>query len=124
MQLIVDKKTLCLRRIGYRDAETGKLYEFLANHFKLSAKTIANVYKERWQIEIFFREIKQNLRINKFIGNSVSAVTIQIYTALTIYLLLAYQKFLSKLNTKGIRKVPRKLIRTHVYTNKRHKLIN
>lgn len=91
------KKTVRLRRIGYRDAKTGKRYEFLTNHFRLSAKTIADIYKERWQIEIFFREIKQNLHIKSFVGRSENAVLIQIYTALTVYLILAYQKFLSKL---------------------------
>jgi hypothetical protein len=90
-------KTLRLRRIGYRDAETGKQYQFLTNHFRLTAKTIADIYKDRWQIEIFFREIKQNLHIKSFVGNTENAVLIQIYTALTVYLLLAYQKFLSKL---------------------------
>ena len=90
-------KTLRLRRVGYRDAETGKHYEFLTNHFRLSARTIADIYKERWRIEIFFREIKQNLRIKSFLGNTENAVFIQIYTALTVYLLLAYQKFLSKI---------------------------
>ena len=90
-------KSLCLRRIGYRDQETGKHYEFLTNHFRLSAKTIADIYKDRWQIELFFKEIKQNLRIKTFVGNSENAVLIQIYTALTVYLLLAYQKFLSRL---------------------------
>jgi hypothetical protein len=89
-------KTLRLRRIGYRDLESGKRYEFLTNHFRLAPKTIADVYKERWRIEIFFKEIKQNLRIKSFVGNSENAVLIQIYTALTVYLLLAYQKFLSK----------------------------
>ena len=90
-------KTLRLRRIGYRDPETGKHYEFLTNHFRLVAKTIADIYKERWRIEIFFREIKQNLRIKTFVGNTENAVLSQIYTALTVYLLLAYQKFLSKI---------------------------
>jgi hypothetical protein len=89
-------KVLRLRRVGYKDAETGKHYEFLTNHFRLSAKTIADIYKERWKIELFFREIKQNLRIKSFVGTSENAVLIQIYTALTAYLLLAYQKFLSK----------------------------
>lgn len=89
-------KTLRLRRVGYRDAESGKRYEFLTNHFRLAARTIADIYKDRWMIEIFFREIKQNLRIKKFVGHSENAVLIQIYTALTVYLLLAYQKFLSR----------------------------
>lgn len=90
-------KTLRLRRIGYRDQESAKHYEFLTNHFRLSAKTIADIYKERWKIELFFKEIKQNLRIKSFVGTSENAVLIQIYTALTVYLLLAYQKFLSRL---------------------------
>ena len=90
-------KPLRLRRIGYRDPESGKHYQFLTNHFRLCAKTITEIYKERWQIEIFFREIKQNLRIKSFVGNSENAVLIQIYTALTVYLLLAYQKFLSRI---------------------------
>ena len=90
-------KALRLRRIGYRDPESGKRYEFLTNHFRLAPKTIADIYKDRWQIEIFFREIKQNLRIKSFVGNSENAVLIQIYTALTVYLLLAYQKFLSRI---------------------------
>jgi hypothetical protein len=97
IELKTKDNTLRLRRIGYRDAETGHRYEFLTNHFRLSARTIADIYKERWQIEIFFREIKQNLRIKSFVGNTENAVLIQIYTALTVYLLLAYQKFLGKI---------------------------
>ena len=90
-------KTLRLRKIGYQDPQSGKQYEFLTNHFRLSPKTIADIYKERWQIELFFKEIKQNLRIKSFVGYSENAVMIQIYTALTVYLLLAYQKFLSRI---------------------------
>ena len=87
-----------LRRIAYRDAATGKRYVFLTNHFKLAAKTIADIYKERWQIEIFFRWIKQNLKIKAFIGNSENAVLTQIYAALIVYLLLCYTKFLCNLS--------------------------
>lgn len=97
IEVVSRGQSLRLRRIGYRDQETGKRYEFLTNHFRLSAKTIADIYKERWKIELFFKEIKQNLRIKTFVGNSENAVLIQIYTALTVYLLLAYQKFLSRL---------------------------
>jgi len=89
---------LLLRRIAYRDAATGRRYVFLTNHFKLAAKTIADIYKERWQIEIFFRFIKQNLKIKAFIGNSENAVLTQIYTALIVYLLLCYLKFMCNLN--------------------------
>jgi len=85
-----------LRRIGYRDPKTKKHYVFLTNNFELSAKTIADIYKERWQIEIFFRWIKQNLKIKAFIGNSRNAVMTQIYVALIAYLLLCMFKFLSK----------------------------
>jgi glycosyltransferase involved in cell wall biosynthesis len=96
IQISNKKYSIRLRRIGYRDPESGKRYEFLTNHFHLVAKTIADIYKERWQIELFFKEIKQNLRIQRFVGNSENAVLIQIYTALTVYLLLKYQKFLSR----------------------------
>ena len=61
----------------------------------LPARTIADIYKERWQIEIFFRFIKQNLKIKSFLGNSENAVLSQVYVALIAYLLLAYQKFMS-----------------------------
>jgi len=63
-----------LRRIGYRDAGTGKHYIFLTNNFKLSAKTIADIYKARWQVELFFKWIKQNLKIKSFVGTSKNAV--------------------------------------------------
>jgi len=86
-----------LRRVGYRDPESKKHYVFITNNFKLSAKTIADIYKERWQIEIFFRWIKQNLKIKAFIGNSRNAVMTQIYVALIAYLLLCMFKFLSKI---------------------------
>ena len=86
-----------LRRIGYRDAETGIHYEFLTNNFQLSAQTIAAIYKERWQVELFFKWIKQNLKIKSFIGNSKNAVLTQIWVALCSCLLLAYLKFSAKL---------------------------
>ena len=88
---------LKLRRIGYRDPETGKHYKYLTNHFTLSAKTIADIYKERWRIEIFFRLIKQNLKLKSFIGNSENAVLSQVYVAMIVYLLLAYLKFRSRI---------------------------
>ena len=87
-----------LRRIGYRDPETKKHYVFLTNNFRLSAKTVADIYKDRWQIEIFFRWIKQNLKIKAFIGNSRNAVMTQVYVALIAYLLLCMFKYLSKIN--------------------------
>ena len=86
-----------LRRIGYRDPETGKHYVFLTNNFKLAAKTIADIYKARWQVELFFKWIKQNLKIKSFIGTSKNAVMTQVWIALCVYLLLAFIKFQSKL---------------------------
>ena len=86
-----------LRRIGYRDPETGKHYVFLTNNFKLAAKTIADIYKARWQVELFFKWIKQNLKIKSFIGTSKNAVMTQIWIALCVYLLLAFIKYQSKL---------------------------
>lgn len=97
IQVADGEKALVLRRVGYRDQETGKRFEFLTNHMTLSARTIADIYKERWQVEIFFRFIKQNLKIKTFLGNSKNAVLSQVYVALIAYLLLAYQKFLSKI---------------------------
>ena len=87
-----------LRRIGYRDAETGRHYVFPSNNFKLAAKTIADIYKARWQMELFFKWIKQNLKIKSFVGTSKNAVMTQIWVALCVYLLLAFIKFQSKLN--------------------------
>ncbi len=72
--------------------------ELLTNNFKLAARTIAAIYKERWQIEIFFKTIKQNLRIKTFVGTSPNAVHIQIWTALIAILLLKYLKLRSELN--------------------------
>ncbi len=86
-----------LRRIGYRDPETGKHYVFLTNNFKLAAKTIADIYKARWQVELFFKWIKQNLKIKSFVGTSKNAVMTQIWIAMCIYLLIAFIKCQSKL---------------------------
>ena len=84
-----------LRRIGYRDPDTGKHYVFLTNNFRLAAKTIADIYKARWQIELFFKCIKQNLKIKSFVGTSKNAVLTQIWIAMCTYLLLAWIKFSS-----------------------------
>lgn len=78
-----------LRRIGYKDSQTGKRYEFLTNNFRLSANTIAAIYKDRWQVELFFKAIKQNLKIKTFVGLSRNAVLTQIWIALITYLLVA-----------------------------------
>ena len=88
----------CMRRIGYRDPQTGKHYTFLTNNFTLAAKTIADIYKARWQIEMFFKWIKQNLKIKSFIGTSRNAVMTQIWIALCAYLILSYLRFTSCLH--------------------------
>ncbi len=81
-----------LRRIGYRDPKTGKALVFLTNNFTVPALTIAQLYHGRWQIELFFKWIKQHLRIKAFYGTSPNAVRIQIWTAIAVYLLVAILK--------------------------------
>lgn len=97
-----------LRRIGYRDEETGKHYVFLTNNMALAAKTIADLYRSRWQVELFFKWIKQNLKIKSFVGTSKNAVLTQIWIAMCVYLLLAFLKFQSKL-TKSMQQILRLL---------------
>jgi|MudIll2142460700_1097286.scaffolds.fasta_scaffold25175_4 putative transposase len=86
-----------LRRVGYRDGETGQHYVFLTNIFHLSARTIADIYRERWKVELFFKWIKQHLKIKSFLGTSRNAVMTQIWIAIITLLLLAYYKFRAKL---------------------------
>ena len=85
-----------MRLILFKDVRTGQLYQFLTNNFRLVASTVAAIYKQRWQIELFFKRIKQNLKIKTFLGTSRNAVMAQIWVAMTYYLLLAYIKFMSK----------------------------
>ena len=77
-----------LRRIRYLDAETNKRLVFLTNNFALSALTIAKLYRCRWQVELFFKWVKQHLRIKKFFGNSENAVKTQIWIAVSAYVLV------------------------------------
>ncbi|MFH1192179.1 MAG: IS4 family transposase [bacterium] len=81
-----------LRRIKYYDKETNRHYIFLTNNFDLNAKTIADLYKHRWQIELFFKWIKQHLRIEVFWGTSANAVKTQICVALCAFLIVAIMK--------------------------------
>ena len=85
----VDDKPVRLRRIEFIDAE-GKEYVFLTNRLDLAAVTIAEIYRQRWQIELFFKAIKQNLRIKTFVGTSENALHIQIWTALIAMLMLRF----------------------------------
>lgn len=86
-----------LRLIDYVDPDTGNAYSFVTNACHIPAKTVANLYKERWQIELFFEWIKQNLKVKTFLGTSKNAVLTQIWIALFVYLMLAYMKFTAKL---------------------------
>ena len=81
-----------LRRIGYRDPQSGKALVFLTNNFTVPALTIARLYHCRWQIELFFKWIKQHLRIKAFYGTSQNAVRTQIWIAIAVYLLVAMLK--------------------------------
>ena len=81
-----------LRRVKYRDQETGVVYEFLTNNFVLPAVVIARLYKQHWQVELFFKWIKKHLHIKTFFGLSGNAVRIQVWTALSAYLLLTIVK--------------------------------
>lgn len=78
-----------LRRISFHDQENDRRFVFLTNNFSLPALTIAQLYKSRWQVELFFKWIKQNLRIKSFYGSSDNAVRVQIWIAISIYVLVA-----------------------------------
>ena len=81
-----------LRRVSYVDKERKKRLVFLTNNFDIPAKTVADIYKQRWGVELFFKWIKQHLRIKSFYGTSVNAVKSQIWVGLCIYLLVAIAK--------------------------------
>jgi hypothetical protein len=87
------------RRIRYHDAERDKRLVFLTNNFLIPAKTVADIYRSRWQVELFFKWIKQHLRIKSFFGTSPNAVKTQIWTAVSVYLLVAIVK--KRLNLPG-----------------------
>lgn len=82
-----------LRVVGFINPDDNKYYEFMTNNFELEAKTIADIYKSRWEIEIFFKWVKQNLKIKSFLGSSQNAVLSQIWVAMCYYLLLRYIKY-------------------------------
>lgn len=81
-----------LRRVRYRDGETGKTLVFLTNNFGVSALEVAMLYKERWKVELFFKWIKQHLRIKSFYGTSKNAVCTQVWIAVSVYVLVAIMK--------------------------------
>ena len=88
--------TECLRIVRYTDEKTNKRYEFITNHFDLEAKEVAAIYKARWDIELFFKHIKQNLKITRFYGRSLNAVRTQIWICMIGALLVEYMKFKSR----------------------------
>lgn len=85
-----------LRMVKYYDIKQDKLYTFITNNFKLAAKTIADIYKDRWQVELFFKWIKQNLKIKSFLGTTENAVMSQVWVAMITYLIYSYMKFQTK----------------------------
>ena len=95
--ILPGKMSQPLRMLRYQDPETGKELTFVTNAGHLDARTIAGLYKERWQIELFFKWIKSNLKIKTFLGTSRNAVLTQIWIALIVYLLLAFLKFKARL---------------------------
>ena len=106
-----------LRRVGFVDPETAKQLVFLTNNFMLPALTITALYKQRWTVELFFKWIKQNLRIRHFYGTSENAVKTQIWTAVCVYVLAAIAKkelsldvslytFLQVLSVHSFEKIP------------------
>jgi len=88
-----------LRRVSYFDTVTGKRLKFLTNNFTLPALTIAQIYKQRWQVELFFKWIKQHLRIKAFFGTSENAVKTQIWIAVSVYVLVAIVRKRLRLKT-------------------------
>jgi IS4 transposase len=84
-----------VRRVAVRDPETGKKFEFLTNKLDFAASTIAKIYRDRWQIETFFKALKQSLRVKTFVGTSANALKTQIWTALIAMLILKYLKLKS-----------------------------
>ncbi len=105
-----------LRRIEFWDTERDEVLVFLTNHLKLAGNTIAAIYKDRWQIEIFFKALKQNLKIKTFVGTSPNAVKIQIWTALIAMLLLRFLQIRSKFKWSLSNLVA--LLRMNLFTHK------
>jgi hypothetical protein len=85
-----------LRRVEAHDPDTDRVFVFLTNHLRLGASTVSAVYKDRWKVELFFKALKQNLKIKTFVGTSANAVKIQIWTALIAMLILRYLQLKSR----------------------------
>ncbi len=89
-----------LRRVKYHDSTTGKTFNFLTNNFAIPAQTVADLYRHRWQVELFFKWIKQHLRIKSFFGTTENAVKSQIWIAISVYVLVAIIKKRLRLETE------------------------
>jgi len=120
-----------LRRISYVDPETGQALVFLTNQFELAALTIALIYRRRWQIELFFRWIKQHLRLRGFFSTSPNGVRVQIWTALCAFLLVAIAKqrknlpqslweILQVVSVSSLEQLPLQEVLVNVDTSDRH----
>jgi hypothetical protein len=105
-----------LRRISYIEPETKKRLVFLTNIFTIPAKTVADIFKLRWQIELFFRWIKQHLRIKTFYGTSANATKTQGWIALCIYLLIAIMK--KRLNLPGSLHTLMQILEVNIFEKK------
>jgi hypothetical protein len=108
------KCTSILRIVVVWDERNSKIVTFLTNNLKLAASTIAAIYRDRWEIELFFKVLKQHLKIKTFVGTSVNAVKIQIWTALITLLLIKYLQFKSKCELPLCRLVA--LLRLNLFT--------
>ena len=88
IHIVKDDVKLCLRRIAWWDAKRNKCFEFITNNFEVPAQTIAAIYKQRWQIELLFKRLKQNFSLHYFLGDSPNAIMIQVWVCLIAHLLL------------------------------------
>jgi hypothetical protein len=111
-----DKCPHRLRRIEALREDTGEILVFLTNHHQLGASTVAAVYKERWQVELFFKALKQNLKIKTFVGTTANAVKTQIWTALISMLLLRYFQLTSRFGWSMANLVA--LLRMNLFTHR------
>lgn len=102
-----------LRIVRFTDLEDGKQYEYVTNNFDIDASEIAAIYKARWDIELFFKHIKQNMKIDRFYGLSENAVKIQIWCAMICLLLVEFIKFISKTKLTSIEII--RIIRTNIF---------
>src|SRR5213594_3472096 len=111
-----DKCPHQLRRVEIYDEETERIFVFLSNHLKFGATTIAAIYKDRWQIELFFKALKQNLKIKTFVGTSANAIKVQVWTALITILILKYLQMRAQLGWSLSNLVA--LLRMNLFTQK------